>query len=280
MSDTSPVVPIDGVAMTAIGVAVIRARESRRPDRLYDDPLAQVLTDAARGGFAPERWARLEALADRFYEGRSVGVRLVDDRIRSAVASGIRQIVLIGAGLDTRAFRMELPKGTRIFELDLPETFSFKEPVIASAGASPRCERYVLPVDLRTDWVKPLLAAGFRVDEPTHWVDEGVLGYLSSEEALAVVAALTELSAPGSNFGVSRFAVDPNSGQYAELRRLVSGDEASPRVPGGLGADAEAWLEQHGWDTEFRSWNELVAALDRPAAVHDPGVGVVLAVRR
>lgn len=280
MSETSPTVPIAGVAMTAIGVAVIRARESRRTDRLYDDPLAQVLADAARVGFPPDRWVRLEALADQFYEDRSVGVRLVDDRIRAAIASGIRQIVLIGAGLDTRAFRMDLPEGTRIFEIDLPETFSFKEPVLASAGVPPRCERHVLRVDLRTDWVRPLLAEGFRIDRPTHWVDEGVLGYLSAPEALAVVRDLTELSAPGSNFGVGRFAVDQDSGQYTELRRMVSGGETPPRLPGGLGADAQAWLEQHGWDTEFRSWDHLVAALGRSAAVHDPGVGFVLAVRR
>ncbi|MFI6867318.1 SAM-dependent methyltransferase [Nocardia sp. NPDC050406] len=264
--------------MTAIGVAVIRARESRRADRLYDDPLAQVLVEAARGGFTGERWARLEALAETFQEGRSAGVRLVDDRIRAAVDRGIRQIVLIGAGLDTRAYRMDFPEGTRLFEIDLPETFSFKEPVLA--GAVPRCERHVVPVDLRTDWVTPLLAEGFRPEQPTQWVDEGVLGYLSPEEALAVAADITELSAPGSDFGVGRFAVDANNGQYAELRRMVSGDEAPPRAPGGLGPDAAAWLEAHGWETEFHSWDELVASFGRPLAVDDPAVGVLVAVRR
>ncbi|NNH72552.1 SAM-dependent methyltransferase [Nocardia uniformis] len=267
--------------MTAIGVAVIRARESARTDRLYDDPLAQWFVDAAREGFTAERWERVDALSGQFYEGRTVGVRLVDDRVREAVGQGIRQIVLIGAGLDTRAFRMEWPAQTRIFEVDLPETFGFKEPVLRKAEARPRCERQVVAVDLRDEWAETLIAQGFRVDQPTLWVDEGVLGYLSAEEALRAAAIITELSAPGSNFGAGRFTTEVNSGRYAELHRLVSGDDAPPRLPGGLGPDIEVWFDENGWSTEFFGWDDLVAAIDRPeAAVHDPGVGFIRAVRR
>lgn len=280
MAEAESQVPVVGVAMTAIGVAVIRARESLRPDRLYDDPFAQLFVDAAKPSFG-ERWDRLMPLADAFYEGRTVGVRLVDDRVEEAAQEGIRQIVMLGAGLDTRAFRMDLPTGTRFFELDLPETFAFKEPVLDRAGVVPRYERHVLPVDLCENWTDPLLAQGFRVDEPTLWVDEGVLGYLPRADAQRVLEQLTELSAPGSRFGVSKFAIDPDSGPYPELRRLVAGDDgAIPQELGGLGPDVRDWLDANGWNTEFRTWDDMVAAIDRPVAVGDTVTGNIAAVRR
>ncbi|MEV6767952.1 SAM-dependent methyltransferase [Nocardia sp. NPDC051030] len=280
MTETAANVPVAGVAMTAIGVAVIRARESRREDRLYDDPFAKNFVEAARAGFDAERWARLETLADQFYEGRTLGVRLVDDRFREAIDHGCRQIVLLGAGLDTRAFRMDLPRDIRIFEIDLPELFAFKEPVLARAGADPTCHRRVIAQDLREDWGKTLVNNGFRPDQPTCWVDEGSLGYLPLEENRRVVLTLTELSAPGSRFGVGRFAVDTTSGPYPELRRLVSGDAEPPRPAGGLGDDVAEWLEAIGWNTEFHSWNDMVAPLGRPTAPLDPGTGNIAAVRR
>lgn len=277
MTEAAAPVPVAGVAMTAIGVAFVRARETERADRLYSDPCAQLFVDAAKPSFGA-RWDQLLPLAETFYEGRTVWVRLVDDRVEAAARSGIRQIVILGAGLDTRAFRMELPEDTRFFELDLPETFAFKEPVLERAGVTPRYDRRVLPVDLCEDWAESLLAQDFRTDLPTLWVDEGVLGYLPRADAQRVVDTLTELSAPGSRFDVGRFAIDPNSGRYPDLRRLVSGDDATPQT-GGLGPDIEAWLNAHGWDTEHLGWDDMVATIDRPV-VDDPDNGNIAAVRR
>lgn len=277
--------PTAGVAMTAIGVAVIRARESTRPDRLYDDPLAQHFADAARRSFGAtpageQRWARLEALADTFFEGRSVGVRLVDDRMVEAVQAGCRQIVILGAGLDTRAFRLTLPAEVRFFEIDLPELFAFKEPVLAAAGVAPMHDRRVIVGDLRENWAELLRANGFRDDVPSCWVDEGSLGYLSRDDALRVVETLTELSTPGSHFGAGRLQVDRDLLHYAELGRLVGGEHlGESRDLSGLGPDAEDWLTAHGWRTSFRRWDDLVAPLSRPAAVGDADVGLILAVR-
>ncbi|MFE9576500.1 SAM-dependent methyltransferase [Nocardia sp. NPDC006044] len=276
-------VPMAGVAMTAIGVAVVRVLESNRPDRLYDDPLARVFAEAARRGFAEtadgaRRWAQLEELAEAFYPGRTLSVRLVDDQVGAAVEQGCRQIVVLGAGLDTRAFRLALPPDIRLFELDLPELFAFKEPILASAHAVPTCERYVVGIDLRADWAEALRINGFRPDLPTHWVDEGVLGYLARAEALRVAETLTELSTPGSRFGVVRFAADERPGQYSELRRLVRADEAGERELRGLGGDARQWLEDHGWQTTFRGWAELVAPFGRPVE-NNPDVGFIDAVR-
>lgn len=284
MAETKPEVPMVGVAMTAIGVAVVRVLESERADRLYDDPLARVFVEAARRGFhatedGEQRWTRLEALAAAFFEGRTVSVRLVDDQVAEAVARRCRQVVVLGAGLDTRAYRMGLPADIRFFELDLPELFAFKEPILAGVRAAPTCDRRAVAVDLRADWATALRANGFRPELPTCWVDEGVLAYLSRADALRLGETLSELSAPGSRFGLIQFAVDENPTEYRELRRLVRAGQEGERRPGGLGPDAERWLRDHGWHTTFRDWAELVAPFARPAAEHNPGVGLIVAVR-
>src|SRR6185312_1234794 len=108
---------LSGIPLTALGVAMIRARESEREDRLYNDPYASVFAEAARHAFlgpdapsdAATQWDQVERLVDQFYEGRTLGVRAVDDRVHAWVDAGGKQLVMLGAGLDTRPYRMGLP---------------------------------------------------------------------------------------------------------------------------------------------------------------------------
>jgi len=281
--------PLTGVPVTALGVAMIRDRESGRDDRLYDDPYAHAFAEAARDALldpkapaeAAKQWAQIEQLVDQFYEGRTVGVRAVDDRVQAWVDEGGKQLVMVGAGLDTRAYRMGLPADLRWFELDLPEMFEFKEPVLTSVDATPTCDRRVVPVDLRTDWAPRLVAAGYETDVPTAWIDEGVIPYLSQDEATRVAATITRLSAPGSEFGTVRAKVDETQQRYRELKRLVATDAEHPAVVRGLGPHAQGWLEQNGWRTEFRSWDETAKPYSRPLAITgDPSNGAIHAVRR
>ncbi|MFC9896113.1 SAM-dependent methyltransferase [Nocardia sp. NPDC127579] len=276
MAEAASNVPVTGVAVTALGVALIRARESARADRLYDDPPAQVFATAARAGFDDDHWTGLHRLADQFYPGRTVAVRLVDDRIQAAADAGIRQFVLLGAGLDTRAYRMRLPADLRLFEIDLPELFAFKEPVLAAAR--PICDRRVVIADLRADWRKNLLDNGFQPDTPTCWIDEGTLGSPAQDWAQQVIRTLTELSAPGSCFDVSRFDVDHTSAPYRELRNLVSGTATPPAPEPPF--DPEPWLDSLGWNTEFRRWTDMVAPLGRDLGDHAPHSGSIAAIRR
>ncbi|MGW5726045.1 hypothetical protein [Nocardia beijingensis] len=88
--------------------------------------------------------------------------------------------------------------------------------------------------------------------------------------SLRAAATLTELSALESRFGLGKFDTDQHSDRYTELRRLVRAGADGPREPRGLGPDAEQWLAEHGWRIEFRAWDDLVAPLDRPAALQ-PG---------
>ncbi len=269
-----------GVAATAVGVALIRERESRRPDRLYADPLASEFVEAARAIYPTEGWARIEELVEPFYEGRSVGVRLVDDQVLEWIAADCRQLVILGAGLDTRAFRLPTPEALHVFELDMPELFAFKEPVLSRVDARPRCTRVVVPTDLREDWATPLQAHGFDSAIPTAWVDEGVLGYLTRSQAREVATVITDLSASGSRFAAPKVKVDESQPQYRALKRLAFGAEADQRNLRGLGHDVDQWLEEHGWRTTFRAWDDLVAPFGRPVQFGGPDHGTVLAVRQ
>ncbi|WP_280507985.1 SAM-dependent methyltransferase [Nocardia flavorosea] len=279
MTGASAPVPTAGVAMTALGVALIRAREIARPDRLYADPLAEVFLSAARPGFDAGRWAGLERLAEQYFEGRTLAVEVVDEHVRESIAAGCRQVVLLGAGLDTRAFRLDLPPDIAFFEVDLPELFDFKEPVLGAHRAHPVCSRRIVAADLCGDWERVLLERGFRADVPTAWVDEGVLGYVPRAASYTVVETATRLSAPGSRFGIGRFQVDAAAPQYRALRELVL-EVPEGRPVNGLGPDGESWFAAHGWRTTFRAWDELIAPYGRPSGLRgDPAVGHVVAVR-
>jgi methyltransferase (TIGR00027 family) len=164
-------------------VARVRALESARPDRLFEDPLAQTFADAfprppgspgPAGGSAPSTRLALQIV---------VRTRFYDEYLVAATEGGCRQVVLVGAGLDTRAFRLAWPAGTVVYELDLPEVIEAKASVLARAGARPQSDRRVVSVDLRQDWGTALVDAGFDGTSPTAWLIEGVLVYLDAAEA-------------------------------------------------------------------------------------------------
>src|SRR5262249_54799214 len=120
-----------GVGLTALSVADARARESARPDRLFDDPFAQLFVDAAGAEFAPPSTANAIDIRAARAEYVAIRTRFFDDELRAACAAGCRQVVVLAAGLDTRAFRLEWPVGARLFELDVAEVLAFKERVLA-----------------------------------------------------------------------------------------------------------------------------------------------------
>lgn len=161
--------PLGGVGKTALGMALVRAQESRREDRLFDDPYAQAFADAASGAFSAETAAAgervpggpLARLCEVFAFHAVIRTRFFDDYLIAAAAAGCRQVVLLAAGLDSRAFQLRWPAGTRLFEVDLPDVTGFKETVLARLDAKPACERIVIPADLRGPWPARLSAAGF-----------------------------------------------------------------------------------------------------------------------
>jgi methyltransferase (TIGR00027 family) len=187
-------------------------------------------------------------------------------------------VVLLAAGLDTRAFRLAWPDGVRLFELDLPEVLAFKEQVLAGRHAGARCQRAVLPADLRQDWPAALAAAGFQPAQPTAWLAEGLLVYLSAEQAAGLLAAVGELSAPTSRLAFEHGDVAAAS-LLARARAIPAMDPFTSLWKGGLGADAPDWLARRGWQVRLHDRAALAAAYGR-AAPASSGGGFLTAVRR
>ncbi len=179
---------------TARWTAAVRAGERRRPDRLVDDPWAEHLA-------GPEGMAWLAERPPESVTPIVVRTRYFDDWLLEALADGLRQVVLLAAGLDTRAWRLRLPEGSRVFELDRPEVLAAKQAVMDGAAPPAACERHAVPADLAGPWHRALLDAGLDPARPTAFLAEGVLFYLPSEVIGGVLDGVDTVAAPGSRLG-------------------------------------------------------------------------------
>ncbi|HKQ50930.1 MAG TPA: class I SAM-dependent methyltransferase, partial [Pyrinomonadaceae bacterium] len=143
----------DAVAKTSLLTAAYRAAETNRSEsegRLFTDPFAEVL--AGSEGFSILEQVRREVGAHPTVVLRT---RYFDDRLARGLALGIRQIVMLAAGMDTRAYRLSFPEGARVFELDRPEVLGYKQEKLGDA--LPHCTRQTVGVDLRDDWQSKLI---------------------------------------------------------------------------------------------------------------------------
>src|SRR6266536_284898 len=273
----------EGVGRTGIVLAAVRAEESRRPDRLFDDPYAEAFVAAAPEAIAEERPAK-RASGPAARCGAALDIQIVlrtrfyDDYLLAACAAGCRQVVLLAAGLDSRAFRLAWPHGVRLYELGLPEVLSFKQHVLDSQHAAPRCERVALAVDLRADWPAELTGAGFQLSAPTGWLAEGLLIYLSTAEVARLLTAVDRLSAPGSQLSFGYRTPE-------QMRSLLSRARQAPGVApvaslwkGGIAEDAPDWLSRHGWRTRLYDYAALAASYGRPITAISSG-SFLVAVR-
>lgn len=158
-----------------------------------------------------------------------------------------------------------LAPGTRarVFEVDLPGVLAFKDAVLTAHGAVPRCERTVVPADLRGDWPAALTGAGFDRSRPTAWLAEGLLIYLTGDDATRLLTAVTELSPPGSQLSFEHSLV-VTSALMDRSRDLRSLHLYASLWKGGLGEDAPQWLTDHGWQPTFHALAALAANYDRP----------------
>ncbi|MEE1927582.1 class I SAM-dependent methyltransferase [Streptomyces sp. TRM 70351] len=195
-----------GVGLTALLVAAARAIETHRPDSLARDAYAEHFVRAAPASADwPIRTSQVpdgdtDPLWGRFARYFGLRTRVLDDfLLRSAHAGGARQVVLLGAGLDTRAFRLPWPAGCVVFEIDRDGVLAFKHAVLDGLSATPGAARVPVPVDLRADWAGALADAGFDPAAPTAWLAEGLLFYLPPAAETYLVDTVRRLSAPGSS---------------------------------------------------------------------------------
>ncbi|MDR3080805.1 MAG: SAM-dependent methyltransferase [Streptomyces sp.] len=272
-----------GVWATAVRVARVRARETRRENPLFLDPLAEAF--AVAGGLPvdgePPR-APVDDAARRRWGAVALSIvvrtRFLDELLRDAADAGCRQVVLLGVGMDSRAYRLDWPSGTRLFEIDTAEPLDFKESVLRAERAEPRCERITVPVDLREDWPGALAAAGHDPALPTVWIAEGLLIYLPQDAVDRLLGQVGELSATGSRMGLTL-------GQPGVIERFAqdTGTPASMWVSE-MPPDPVAWLAGLGWDARAYTLRERAAAYGRPVTVPEERPqrhgGLISAVRR
>ena len=249
-----------GVALTALASAAGRAVESSRPDRLIDDPLAAAFVAAATSPVPlPVRWpAPNTVLSDQeillLHGAGYVGLRsrFCDDYLLRACAAGVGQVVVLAAGLDSRAFRLDWPTGVRLFELDQPGVLAFKDGVLHEQGALPRCARTVVGIDLRDDWAAALRVAGFDADVPTVWLAEGLLQYLPADAEQALFEYIDALSCAGSHLVIERTANLASLASAADGQRLRelserTGIAMAQLVDTQKRDDPAGWLADRGW---------------------------------
>ncbi|MFI9810218.1 SAM-dependent methyltransferase [Streptomyces sp. NPDC052301] len=259
---------LSAVSKTALAVARVRADESAAGNALFDDPYAEAfLAACGEPARLPRDWGPL-AVALRFQT--VIRTRFYDDQL---LQSGCDQVVLLAAGLDTRAYRLSWPSGTRLYELDLPPVLEFKHRVLAAQSAGSRCDRTAVPADLlSTTWADRLVDAGFDPGRPAAWLVEGLLVYLTADEAGALLRTVGELSAPLSRLGLERGRSGRTTLDDPSVAHITS------LWKGGLGAGTAEWLEGHCWDTEAHPLDTVAAHYGRPTA-NPSGTGFITAVR-
>jgi methyltransferase (TIGR00027 family) len=191
---------VDRPSRTAEYNALFRALESAKPphDRVLADPLAaRLLSQPLRAVAKASRFAGISAIVSGYIDRRQPGVRasvvartcLIDGLVAAALRDGIEQIVILGAGFDTRAYRIAGIDRARVFEVDHPNTSGAKRERLRGAfGALPGHVTIVEFTFGCSSLQDALEQAGFEPDSRTLFIWEGVTNYLTEEAVNATLA--------------------------------------------------------------------------------------------
>jgi methyltransferase (TIGR00027 family) len=280
----------ESVGATALGVAASRATETESDNPLIRDPFARVFLDAAGDG--PWNWMRgldlpaevLEAEPAVLLQRQAmVGymacrTAFFDTFFLDAARAGIRQAVILAAGLDSRSWRLPWPDGVTVYELDQPKVLDFKASTLAEHGAEPACHRVAVAVDLRQDWPAALQQAGFDASAPSVWSAEGLTPYLPAVAQELLLERVHELTVKGSRVAVEAMGpdfIDPEvrakrRERMDRMRELMAKVDPSREMPRNdelwyfeEREDVGEWFGRHGWDVTVTTSPELMASHDR-----------------
>ena len=261
------------VGATATMVASGRARATRAA--LIDDRFAEPLVRAVGVDFFT-KWAAGELESadvdvpgapwgmQRMTDVQAARTRYIDTFFSEAVSAGIRQVVILAAGLDARGYRLPWAAGTTVFEIDQPQVIGFKTTTIAALGAEPTADIRAVPIDLRHDWPSALQQAGFDTGQPAAWAAEGLLGFLPADAQDRLLDSITALSADGSrlvaevflNSGANQQALNAATQKWREYGLDVALDNLG--FPGDRN-DVATYLQDRGWHPVRTPLNQLLA---------------------
>jgi methyltransferase (TIGR00027 family) len=273
------------VGSTAVMVAAARAKETAQADPLIRDPYAKLLVAGAGAGV----WASMlddefiakvaaeDAEAAAVFEHMSnyqaVRTHFFDEFFAAATAAGIRQVVILASGLDSRAYRLDWPAGTAVYELDQPMVLEYKSSRLAEHDVQPTAQLRHVAIDLRQDWPNALRQAGFDASVPTAWLAEGLLMYLPADAQDRLFEQVTELSATGSRIAIETVGVQAEDRRelmrerFQQLREKFGMEEqvdvAELMYHDPDRADVIEWLDSHGWAAAGVTSLEEMRRLDR-----------------
>jgi methyltransferase (TIGR00027 family) len=279
----------ESVGSTALGVAAARAAETASDDPLIRDPFAQVFVEAAGKGMwslftdptlraqlidrDPDLRSRMQVMVDFM----AVRTAFFDEFFLDAAKSGVRQVVILAAGLDARVWRLPWPAGTTVYELDQAKVLDFKSATLRQQHARPTAQLVNVPVDLRQDWPTALQEAGFDASRPTAWSAEGLVRYLSARAQDLLFERVHAQSAAGSWLAVNAPAenyLDPDllarqrdqarrfQAAAAELLQTELPDTDDLWYPEER-TDVPEWLREHGWRASATGMAEMLARYGR-----------------
>jgi methyltransferase (TIGR00027 family) len=261
------------VGATATMVAASRALASQGSQPLLDDRFAEPLVRAVGldfftrlidgeirptpddTGFNPQHMRERIAVRTRFF----------DTFFIDAAAAGLRQAVILAAGLDARAYRLPWPDGTVVYEVDQPRVVEFKSTTLAGLGAEPRADHRTVGVDLRDDWPTALRASGLDISRPTAWIAEGLLVYLPPQAQDRLFDHITALSAPGSRLATEHIEMGAFRDERSQAwrgwwRRYGLDLDVADLVWDGERSHVTEYLASHGWQVRADHIGELYAA--------------------
>ncbi len=270
------------VGATAVMVASARAAETASERPLIRDEFAQMLIDGpelaqlvAKMSTTYTADPELAAVRAHMVNYQAARTHFFDAYFRAAAAAGIRQHVILASGLDSRAYRLDWPAGTSVYEVDQPKVLEYKAATLAAHGVQPVVERHEVAADLRFDWPKALRDEGFDPEQRTAWLAEGLLMFLPGEAEDRLFTDIDALSAPGSRACIEDFTFDEAAREAYEKRRAKT-DELRQRLgdenvfdPGDLWytederCDPAAWFDGHSWQVESVSGRDYLTQVGR-----------------
>jgi len=243
---------------TAYGAAAIRASEAFVPERqrLFDDPLILSFLPAACRFAIRRRWIREQFLA--LFERQAPGIRgallcrtcAIDDAVNSAIGRGLQGVVILGAGLDTRPYRLRSLAAANVFELDLPTVQALKKKRLHAIFGQPPVNVRFIPTDFSTERLDVTLTnAGLDWSQPAIFIWEGVTQYLPPAAVDAVLRTIAG-SAKGSELVFTYVLDEVISGKFRPDRSEAFRKSASVRPEAWhFGIDRESlgsFLEERG----------------------------------